>query len=316
MREFCTTVIEITNLSKTYKIRKGVTTALDGVSLSVETGEVLGLIGPNGAGKTTLMHIMLGLVHPTAGAVLVNGVVPNHVSVKRFLAYLPERPLFDGWMTARQFVHYHHMLSGQPQSTAKQDIEAALDLVELDAAARDRQIRTYSKGMLQRVGLAQMLIGKPKLCFLDEPTSGLDPTSRNLVRNVILRWKAEGATVILNSHHLDEVERVCDRVAFIQKGRIELVEHTHRVESARVSIIVRWSGPLEGEQRLHEVAHHSAFSCEVIEPNAARFVVGSKTQLPILIRGLVNAQLDLEEVFIERSNLESLFSEGAKKQIE
>ncbi len=307
-------MIEITNLSKIYKNKKGASKVLDGVSLSVREGEVLGLIGPNGAGKTTLMHCMLGLVHPTSGNILINGHVPNHLAVKRILAYLPERPLFDGWMTARQFLQYHHMLSGGKDSTAKDDIEGVLDLVQLESSARSRIIRTFSKGMLQRLGLAQMLVGNPKLCFLDEPTSGLDPVSRNLVRSIIGKWKEEGATVILNSHHLDEVERVCDRVAFIQKGRIELIERTRQIENARVSVILKWTGPAGAEERLHEVAAHALFECEIAGPYTARFILRTKSQIPVLVRGLVDAQLDVEELFIERSRLEELFNQGEGKK--
>lgn len=306
-------MIEIKNLSKVYQHNKKINRVLDDVSLSIEEGEVFGLIGPNGAGKTTLMQCLLGLLNPTSGQILIAGLVPNHLDVKRMIGFLPERPLFDGWMTAREFVHYHYMLSGRKGDSAVAEVEATLDLVELDKTARARKIRTFSKGMLQRVGLAQMLIGRPKLCFLDEPTSGLDPVSRNLVRSVILKWKQEGATVILNSHHLDEVERVCDRVAFIKKGKIELVERIRQMDVNRVCVILHWSGPDEANDRLSEVAAQGAFECEILSSNAARFIIRAKSEIPILVRALVDAQIDIEELFIEKANLESLFTQTEEK---
>ncbi len=306
-----TGMIQITNLSKIYK--KGKVKALDTVELSINAGEVLGLIGPNGAGKTTLMQCMLGLIRPTSGQILINGFVPNHVAVKQITAFLPERPLFEGWMTARQFLRYHHMLSRRPDSTAKDDVEGALDEVQLQESARNRKIKTFSKGMLQRLGLAQMLVGKPSLCFLDEPTSGLDPISRNIVRDTILKWKAEGATVILNSHHLDEVERVCDRVAFIQRGHIDLVEATRSMGSDKIQVIVKWLGPDGAPERLKEIASQSAFELEILNQFSARYQLRDRAEMPILVRALVDAQIDVEEVFTEKTNLENLFTASQSK---
>jgi ABC-2 type transport system ATP-binding protein len=299
-------MIKISNLSKFYK--SGKVKALDGVELSINAGEVIGLIGPNGAGKTTLMQCMLGLLRPSSGEILINGFVPNHLAVKKITAFLPERPLFEGWMTARLFLRYHHMLSGQPDKTAATEVEKALNEVQLQESARDRRIKTYSKGMLQRLGLAQMLIGKPSLCFLDEPTSGLDPISRNIVRDTILKWKADGATVILNSHHLDEVERVCDRVAFIQQGHIDLVQSTRGLEGETVAVLVKWSGPADAEARLNEIASHSSFGLELLSENSARFKLRGRQEMPVLIRALINAQMDIEEVFEDRAHLEKLFT--------
>lgn len=299
-------MIEIVDLSKAYKRAKQ--KALDCVSLTINHGEVFGLIGPNGAGKTTLMQCMLGICRPNSGSILINGKSPNHLANKKIIAFLPERPLFEGWMTARQFLSYHRMLAQVNEGSAREDVEAALDWVQLETSAWDKKINTFSKGMLQRIGLAQMLVGKPQLCFLDEPTSGLDPVSRNIVRETILKWKTEGVTVILNSHHLDEVERVCDRVAFIQKGKIDLVERTKHIQDSEVQVIFKWLGPEGAEERVQQVAHHAEFKCQLLGPQIARFTLYSKQDLPILARGLVEAQIDMEELFVERKSLENLFN--------
>lgn len=304
-------MIEITNLSKYYLAGK--VAAIEALNLSVFKGEVLGLIGPNGAGKTTLMQCMLGLIRPSGGQILINGYLPNHLAVKQITSFLPERPLFDGWMTARQFLQYHHMLSRRLDKRRNADVEAALDQVELQESSRNRKIRTFSRGMLQRLGLSQMIIGNPSLCFLDEPTSGLDPISRNIVRETILKWKLQGATVILNSHHLEEVERVCDRVAFMKAGHVDFVERTKAIEGDSVRVIVKWFGPIDTPKRLNEIAHQSDLALEILTPASARFHLRSSQEMPVLVRALVDAQIDVAEVYVERSNLEALFSDIESK---
>ena len=300
-------MISVTNLSKTYK--RGKIKALNDVNFTVNEGEVLGLIGPNGAGKTTLMECMLGLIFPSSGEVQINGYNPSHIEVKKIIGFLPERAKYDSWMNAREFLGYHYMLSRQPLGGAKTAIEEALDTVQLVAEARTRPLSTYSKGMLQRVGLAQMIVGKPRLCFLDEPTSGLDPTSRNVVRDVIRSWKNEKVTVVLNSHNLDEVERVCDRVAFVYGGRIATIEKYGEAED-QFTVIVKWSGPEDAFRRLEEIGKHAELELSLAEGSSARFILSSKQQLPQLARSLVNAQIDVEEMFIEKKGLEKLFEQG------
>jgi ABC-2 type transport system ATP-binding protein len=312
-------LITVSNLSKSYKLGKTRIRALNEVSFSVREGEVFGFTGPNGAGKTTLMECLLGLIWPTTGSIEINGRGPTHLEVRRITGFLPERPKYDSWMNAREFVAYHYLLSGGQWSQRKKAVEAVLDMVELDDAARSRPLLTFSKGMLQRIGLAQILVGKPRLCFLDEPTSGLDPLSRNLVRDVIRKWKADNVTVILNSHNLDEVERVCDRVAFVDAGNITIVDELPSVEQA-ASVIVRWVGPEDASQRLTEIARqfdielhlseteHSSTAAPTSGSSCCRFVLRSRQQMPALARSLVNAQIDVEEIFYDRRSLERLFT--------
>ena len=194
--------------------RYGATVALNGVSLEVERGSVFGFLGPNGAGKSTLLKILTGLVRRSQGQVQVLGGRPGAREVQRHVGYLPELFRFPSWLTGRELLQFHGRLAGAPV-----DATALLDLVGIGPAG-DRRIGEYSKGMQQRLGLAQALVGDPELVFLDEPTSALDPLGRLDVRDVLLHLRGRGMTVFLNSHLLTEVERVCDRVAVIDRGVI------------------------------------------------------------------------------------------------
>jgi ABC-2 type transport system ATP-binding protein len=214
--------VEVVNLRKTYKGAN--VCALDDVSFSLRSGEIFGLIGPNGAGKTTLIGCLLALLRADSGSISIFGKPPDFISVRRMTGYVPERAEFEHWMTGRQFLKYHHGLAQRDPSSARQEIDEALELVELSKSAWNRRLVTYSRGMLQRLNLAQMVIGKPKVALLDEPTLGLDPTGVAVVRSIIENMRANGVTAIINSHHLDEIERLCDRVAFIKDGRLASIE--------------------------------------------------------------------------------------------
>lgn len=233
--------IVVEDLRKSFK--KGTIKAVDGVSFTVERGDAFGLIGPNGAGKTTVLGCMLGLLHPTSGSVTIDGHSPYDEEVKNITGFLPERPSYNRWMKVRDFLQLHHSLARRPVEERETAIDEVLTEVELDLQVmKNRKIKELSRGMLQRVGLAQALIGKPRLCFLDEPTQGMDPLGFMLVRKLLLRMKRDGITVILNSHHLHEVERVCDQVAFIRGGKIESVEALKADLQERHIFMVRWVG--------------------------------------------------------------------------
>lgn len=214
--------------------------ALNGISFQVSEGECFGLIGPNGAGKTTLMSCLLALIKPDAGTITIGGINPDDMSVREVIGFMPERPSFEGWLTPKEFLRMHHMLAHQPPDTAVADIEGVLNRVGLEEHCWNRVIRTFSRGMLQRLGLAQALIGKPKILFLDEPGSGMDPPGNVLLRQLFKQFKEERITVVLNSHHLDEMERVCDRVAFIRAGKIEAIETLEEVAQRPYVLFVKW----------------------------------------------------------------------------
>jgi len=218
--------IEIVNLHKVY----GRKIALHDLNLTVERGEVFGFLGPNGAGKTTTVKILLGLVRPTAGHARIFGLPANDPEARRLVGYLPENFRFQDWLTGKELLELHADLSDVPWAHRARRVAEVLRLVGLEDRATER-IRNYSKGMLQRIGLAQAMIHSPSLVLLDEPTSALDPLGRREVRDLINTLSAQGTTVFLNSHMLSEVELVCDRVAIIDHGRV--------IHSGRLDDLVR-----------------------------------------------------------------------------
>jgi ABC-2 type transport system ATP-binding protein len=207
--------------------------ALSELNLAVRQGEVFGFLGPNGAGKTTTMNVLLGFVNPTAGRAQLFGVDTSRPIARQRIGYLPEQTYYYKFLTAEEILRFYAKIFQLPRGVVDRRIDAVLKLVELEGA-RKRPLKTYSKGMQQRVGLAQALINDPDLMILDEPTSGLDPIGRMKVREIIERLKSEGKTVFFSSHELGEVETVCDRVAILcqgelkAQGSVEELVTTHR----------------------------------------------------------------------------------------
>ena len=217
-------VIEIRNLCVTYRsrgTRQPDRAAVKNLRLSVRSGEVFGFLGPNGAGKTTTMNVLLGFVNASSGDAFLFGANVHEPIARQRIGYLPELTYYYKFLTAEELLRFYARIFGIPKAETEGRIDAALKLVELEAA-RKRPIKTYSKGMQQRVGLAQALINNPDLLILDEPTSGLDPIGRMKVREIIQRLKDEGKTVFFSSHELGEVETVCDRVAILHQGELKV----------------------------------------------------------------------------------------------
>ena len=302
-------LITVENMSKRY----GKQVVLNEINLKVEPGEVVGIIGPNGAGKTTLFNCLLGLVRPSSGKVLVNGQQPQALAVHAMRGFMPERPAFDTRMSAREFLFFHYCLIGRKLKDAKAEIERTLDDVEFEEKARRRQIRTFSRGMLQRVGLAQVLIGRPSICILDEPASGLDPTGVSMVRRLVERWKQEGTTVLVSSHHLDEVEKTCTRVAFLRGGRIDRLETVSEITGTSMRFIVHWGTSVPN----HELAASAArlsIAMELLGTHSARFIIEDRAQVPALLEELLKAGVPVEEALFERKNLENICVEWLQEQ--
>src|SRR6266850_1683656 len=217
-------VIEVKNLSVTYRVcgtRQPDKLAVKDLCLSVRSGEVFGFLGPNGAGKTTTMNVLLGFVTATRGDAYVFGTSVRHPIARQRIGYLPEQTYYYKFLSAEEILRFYAKIFRIPKDHVEDRIDSVLRLVELDHA-RKRPIKTYSKGMQQRVGLAQALINNPDLLILDEPKSGLDPIGRMKVREIIQRLKNEGKTVFFSSHELGEVETVCDRVAIINEGELKV----------------------------------------------------------------------------------------------
>jgi ABC-2 type transport system ATP-binding protein len=204
------------------EFRKSVKVALSSLDLEVNAGEVFGFLGPNGAGKTTAINVLLGFVPPKSGAAYLFGIDVRQPIARQRIGYLPEMTSYYKFLTAEELLRFYAKIFGLPRKEANKRIDQLLKLVELEQV-RKRPIKTYSKGMQQRVGLAQALINNPDLLILDEPTSGLDPLGRMKVREIINRLKNEGKTVFFSSHELGEVETICDRVAILHEGVLKKI---------------------------------------------------------------------------------------------
>jgi len=219
-------VVEITNLTKDYEVgfwHKRKVRALDNLSLSIDRGQIFGFLGSNGAGKTTTLKLLMRLIFPTAGNARILGHDIQDVSMHQRIGYLPENPYFYDYLTAREFLDYCAQIFGYSSASRKRRAADLLARVKLDEKRWDTQLRKYSKGMLQRVGLAQSLINDPEIVFLDEPMSGLDPVGRREVRDLIASLRDEGKTVFMCSHILSDIEVLCDRVAILKKGQLAQV---------------------------------------------------------------------------------------------
>ncbi len=226
---------------------------LHGVTFDVREGEIFGFVGPNGAGKTTTLKVLMGLIQPTAGRASILGYDVRESGFRQQIGFLPENPYFYSFLTAREILDFYARLSGVPAGVREERVEQLLDRVNL-THAMDARLRTFSKGMLQRVGIAQALVHDPRVVFLDEPMSGIDPLGRKEIRDLILALRADGKTIFMNTHILHDVEMICDRVAIIVNGRIR---HQGRIEDVlpdapRLTDVVISSLPPEIVEELEE----------------------------------------------------------------
>jgi len=239
--------IEILGLEKTYMVgfwRKRPKRALSPLQLTVEDGEIFGFLGPNGAGKTTTLKLLMGLVFPTGGSARILGREWNDPSVKAQIGFLPEQPYFYDHLTAHELLEYYGQLSGVPAKQRRQRVEQVLQQVGL-RDVQGVQLRKFSKGMLQRVGIGQAILHDPKLVFFDEPMSGLDPMGRREVRDLMEQLKHEGKTVFFSTHILSDAETLCDRVAIIHKGELRGVGAVEDLTSSvQGKVEVIWQGTL------------------------------------------------------------------------
>ena len=275
---------------------------LEGLNLEVKTGECFGYIGPNGAGKTTTLKLLMGLNFPTSGSATVLGEPIGSLAARRKIGYLPERPYFYDYLTAEEFLHFYGSLHGLSRATRNAKIDELLPLVHMERA-RNIPLRKFSKGMLQRVGLAQALINDPELVVLDEPSSGLDPMGRILIRDIVLSLKAKGTTILLCSHILADVEQVCDRVALLRDGKVqqigtveELVGHSVRA----VEVIFEALSP--------ETAVGLGFGAPLAQSQGRiTFEVADQVRAGALVAAALAAGAEIVSVQPRRESLEQLF---------
>jgi len=289
---------------ETHELRKlyGDIVAVGGLTLQVQQGEVFGFLGPNGAGKTTSIKMLLSLIAPSTGSARLLGEPLGSRSVRSRIGFLPEHFRFHDWLTGREFLTLHGELYGMAKERLRPRIKELLDLVGL-APFEHKLLRTYSKGMLQRIGLAQALLNDPLLVFLDEPTSGLDPNGRRLVRDIIHDLRQKGTTVFLNSHLLSEVEITCDRVAFIKQGEVVQTSQLKSLVDGETSVTIRCSEPtpdiLNGLEQFGKNLRANG--------DTLTLTVSEEDCLPAITRYLVAQGVDVYAIIPQRLSLEDLF---------
>jgi ABC-2 type transport system ATP-binding protein len=283
--------------------RYGRHVALAGLDLDVEPGQVVGLLGPNGAGKTTTVKILTGLVAATGGTATLFGVPVTDPAARRRLGYLPEHFRFPEWLTGMQLLRYHARLAGRDPRRESARLHGLLERVGLHGRG-DERLRAYSKGMTQRLGLAQALVGEPDLVLLDEPTSAMDPLGRREIRELIAGLANDGVAVLLNSHLLSEVELTCDHVVVIDRGRVLRSGTLDEVRDASLEVRITVD---QVDQRVRDVlAGHgrivAADEREVLlatdDPDAVPRMAADLVQSGARLRALVPLQRSLEDVFI------------------
>jgi len=276
--------------------------AVGGLTLDVYRGEVFGFLGPNGAGKSTSVKMLLGLITPTSGSATVLGRRAGDRPTRSLIGFLPEHFRFYDWLTATELLRLHGQLYGMTDHCLRERIPAMLDIVGL-TPHRDKQLRHFSKGMLQRIGLAQALLNHPELLFLDEPTSGLDPVGRRLVRDIIKAQRDRGATIFLNSHFLSEVEVTCNRVAFIKAGEVVEVREMSSFSEERKIVSVR-------AKRLSEDILNGLgtwVSCIGLDGEQLTLTMNSADCAPQVLRYLVERGAEVFEFIPQKVSLEERF---------
>lgn len=238
-----TPILVTENLTKEYKkeskiplTRRSIIKALDCLNLNIQSGEIFGYLGPNGAGKTTTFKLLLGLIYPTSGNAWIKGKSIDNVECKHYIGFLPEHPYFYDYLTGVEFLDFYAQLFGFDKKTRKHKIANLLNIMGIEEAS-NTQLRKYSKGMLQRIGIAQALINDPEFLILDEPMSGIDPVGRKEIRDIILRLRAEGRTVIFSTHILSDVESICDRVGILMKGKLQFMESINNLVNLELESI-------------------------------------------------------------------------------
>jgi ABC-2 type transport system ATP-binding protein len=291
--------LELRSVSKRYRLRDGgELAAVDSLSLEVRGGEIVALLGPNGAGKTTAMQLALGLLDPDTGEARLFGGHPEVLATRRRLGYAPDAPLFPKALTGLDVLMLHGELLGFSRADAKVRAARFAAEVGIEEPAR-RKIATYSRGQQQRLGVALSLLGEPDLVLLDEPTAGLDPAAVAAMRELLSSLRTRGAAVLLNSHLLSEVERVCDRVLFLKGGR---VLHTHDVRRQGRRVDIRLANAAAIATRVPELVGDAA-----LDGDRVSVEIAGQDAVPAIVRRLVEGGAEVLEVRLAGAELEEMY---------
>jgi ABC-2 type transport system ATP-binding protein len=308
-------VVEINQLTKDYEIgflKKRKVRALDHLSLEVGQGEIFGFLGPNGAGKTTTLKLLMRLIYPTEGAAKILGQPIEDVATRSRIGYLPENPYFYDYLSGRELLEYTAALFGLPNEVARARGRELLALVGLDSDGADRQLRKYSKGMLQRIGIAQALVNDPEIVFMDEPMSGLDPIGRREVRDLLLSLRTQGKTVFFSSHILSDVEALCDRAAILRRGKLvrcgTVLELTG-IDDSALEIVAIGIEPAALARFSHTV---SSLQSATATPNGVHLVLGDEADIDGTLALIHQCGGRLVSINPRRVSLEDVFA-GAEQ---
>ncbi|HET9532933.1 MAG TPA: ABC transporter ATP-binding protein [Blastocatellia bacterium] len=304
-------VIQIDGLTKDYEVgflKKKTVHALDHLSLKVYRGEIFGFLGPNGAGKTTTLKLLMRLIYPTRGSARILGLPFEDATTRSRVGYLPENPYFYDYLSGRELLGYTGALFGLSRSQIADRAPNLLATVGLDDERADRQLRKYSKGMLQRIGIAQALINDPEILFLDEPMSGLDPVGRREIRDLLLTLREQGKTIFFSSHILSDVEALCDRAAILSRGRLlrsgTIVEMTGEETTALEVVAAGVAG-----ESIDSISRALPQIREVTAtPNGVHFIIEDESRIDDALRLIREAGGKLVSVNSRRRSLEDVFS--------
>jgi len=306
-------VVEITDLTKDYEVgfllNKRVR-ALDHLNLRVHRGEIFGFLGPNGAGKTTTLKLLMRLIYPTEGIARILGNPIDDVATRARIGYLPENPYFYDYLSGRELLEYTGALFGISPARAAERGAELLNLVGLDSDRANRQLRKYSKGMLQRIGIAQALVNDPEVVFMDEPMSGLDPTGRREVRDLLLSLRAQGKTVFFSSHILSDVEALCDRAAILSRGKLLRCGTVQELTGSQNSAIEIVAVSMDPSHLPRFSTELSSLQSSTSTPNGVHLILSDETEVDRALTLIRECEGKLVSINPRRVSLEDIFDKA------
>ena len=304
-------IVEIDGLTKDYEVgfvKKTKVRALDHLTLEVRTGEIFGFLGPNGAGKTTTLKLLTRLIYPTEGTARILGRPIDDVATRSRVGYLSENPYFYDYLSGRELLEYTAALFGVPREKARSHSDELLDLVGLEREQADRQLRKYSKGMLQRIGIAQALVNDPEIVFMDEPMSGLDPIGRREVRDLLLSLRAKNKTVFFSSHILSDVEALCDRAAVLSRGKLVRCGTVQELAGAQDSALEVVAVGVDASEVGRFSDSMSTVESATATPNGVHLVLFDGSEVEQALAAIRRSGGKLVSINPRRRSLEDIFS--------